>query len=123
LRKFYPIKIYFIHTFMLLGFLQGSSVLLYSNPVKNENTKEKLQEASRQTGFPIGNPVTIIHTKTGIVFPGSRHVKPEADPTETKFTCSHLTKNDLNGLFLTDQPGQPFNGDPGNTAGSDLPPP
>lgn len=62
-------------------------------------------------------------TTTGLKFPGSQHVNYKTSNTGFWLTFSHLVKNDLNGHFLTDQPGQPFNGDPGNTTGFDLPPP
>ena len=62
-------------------------------------------------------------TTTGYKFPGSQHVNYKTLKTGFWLTRSHLVKNDLNGHFLTDQPGQPFNGDPGNKAGFDLPPP
>ena len=62
-------------------------------------------------------------TTTGYKFPGSQHVNRKTAKAGFWLTISHLVKNDLNGHFLTDQPGQPFNGDPGNKAGFDLPPP
>ncbi len=60
---------------------------------------------------------------TGCKFPGSQNVNYKTSKAGFWLTRSHLVKNDLNGHFLTDQPGQPFNVDPGNTAGFDLPPP
>ena len=59
-------------------------------------------------------------TTTGYKFPGSQNVNYKTSKTGFWLTISHLVKNDLNGHFLTDQPGQPFNGDPGNTAGIDF---
>lgn len=60
---------------------------------------------------------------TGNEFPGSRKMNIHNLNESMKFFTLHLLKDDLNGYFLYDQPGQPFDRDPGNTSGFDLPPP
>lgn len=50
-------------------------------------------------------------TTTGFKFPGSQDVNYKTSKTGFWFTISHLVKNDLNGHFPTDQPGQPFTWD------------
>jgi hypothetical protein len=43
------------------------------------------------------------------MFPDSLSVQPIANLQRYYSTSTYLMKNDLNGYFLTDQPGQPFN--------------
>jgi hypothetical protein len=49
-----------------------------------------------------------IYCNADRMFPGYSYVQTVAY-MQCKYSTSSLMKNDLNGHFLTDQPGQPFN--------------
>jgi hypothetical protein len=51
-----------------------------------------------------------IYCNADRMFPGYPYVQTVAY-LQCKYSTSSLMKNDLNGHFLTDQPGQPFNRD------------
>ena len=61
-----------------------------------------------------------IHASACNVFPGFQHVIITGLPKSYMIAFSYLMKNDLNWHFLTDQPGQPFKQNPGNTSGADF---
>lgn len=65
----------------------------------------------------------LIYFCAGQVFPGFRNATITGFRRNYVITSFQPMQKKVNGLFLTDQPVQPFNQETGNTTATDLPPP